>query len=254
MKTTKALLGILTITLALSFGCRTMPNKTTPFSSSLILDLPLDDSVVDVGPNNFKVASNGGGTWVPNRFSQANSALSLNGVDQNIAIPYDARLYPEEFTLSGWFNFQQLSEVADVWQVGNATSDGWQGFALTFRGYDFDYQDYTGSGYNTILSVALTKFVVNEWCQIVVTRTTNSAEIFLNGVEVASQTGLTPYTKPQVTPMSLGADNGLSSGFYLYCQVTLDTVHIYNRALSSNEVTQLYASESGLTLSRRHQR
>ncbi|MGD0743607.1 MAG: LamG-like jellyroll fold domain-containing protein [Verrucomicrobiota bacterium] len=245
MKTTTTLFGILNITAALWLGLpANAAQQTIIFSSSLILDLPLDDSVVDVGPNNFPVTTYGGGTWVPDRFSQANSALSLNGVNQNIAIPYDARLYPDEFTLSGWFNFQQLSEVAILWQVGNATSDGWHGFALTFRGYDFDYQDYTGSGFNAILSVALTNFVANEWCQIVVTRTSDSAAVFVNGVNVASQTGLTPYTKPQVTPMSLGADNGISSGFYQFCPVTVDTVHIYNRALSSNEVAQMYAYES----------
>ena len=182
---------------------------TAPFGSSLVLDLPLDGSAADVGPNDFTVITNGGGTWVPNRFLQANSALSLNGVNQNIVIPNDARLFPDEFTLSGWFNFQQINEVADVWEVGNATSDGYHGYQLAFRGYDFDYQDYTGSGYNAVLSVGLTNFVANTWCQIVVTRTTNSAAVFVNGVEVASQTGLTPYAKPQYTPLSLGGDNGL---------------------------------------------
>lgn len=216
---------------------------TAPFGSSLVLDLPLDGSAADVGPNDFTVITNGGGTWVPNRFLQANSALSLNGVNQNIVIPNDARLFPDEFTLSGWFNFQQINEVADVWEVGNATSDGYHGYQLAFRGYDFDYQDYTGSGYNAVLSVGLTNFVANTWCQIVVTRTTNSAAVFVNGVEVASQTGLTPYAKPQYTPLSLGGDNGLSSGFYLFCPVTLDTIHIYNRALATNEVYSLYTNE-----------
>jgi len=217
--------------------------STTPFSSSLVLDLPLNGSAVDVGPNDFTVITNGGGTWVPNRFSQTNSALSLNGVNQNISVPYDARLYPDEFTLSGWFNFQNPSLVSTVWEVGNSSSDGWHGFLLEFRGYDFAYADFTGSGYNVILSVNLTNFVANEWCQIVVTRTTNSAEIFVNGVKVASQTGLTPYAKPQFTPISLGADNGNSGDFYDFCPVTLDTVHIYNRALADSEVQTLYADE-----------
>ena len=221
---------------------------TTPFSSSLILDLPLDDSVVDVGPNDFTVINNGGGTWVPNRFSQAESALALNGVDQNIEIPYDSRLYPDEFTLSGWFNFQQLYSASEftLWQVGNSSSDIWRGFQIVLYapGYGFLYQDYTGSGVNVQLFVNLTNFVGNEWCQIVVSRTTNSAAVFVNGVKVASQTGLTPYAKPQVTPMSLGADNDPSgSGFYEFCPVSLDTVHIYNRALADSEVNSLYTNE-----------
>ena len=175
---------------------------TTPFGSSLILDLPLDGSAVDVGPNDFTVINNGGGTWVPNRFSQANSALALNGVNQNIEIPYDARLYPDEFTLSGWFNFQQLTRGCDAVGCGQCLLRRVARLrvAVFAPGYGFEYQDYTGSGYNVQLFVNLTNFVANEWYQIVVTRTTNSAAVFVNGVKVASQTGLTPYAKPQVTP------------------------------------------------------
>jgi len=217
---------------------------TVPFGASLVLDLSFDGTVVDMGPNGFTVMTNGGGTFVPNRFLQANSAFALNGVNQNIALPYDVRLYPNEMTLSTWANFQELNEVASLWQSGNATSDGWHGFNLAFRGYDFCYQDYTGSGGNANLSVNLTNFTVGEWYQIVVTRTSNSAAVFVNGTKVTSQTGLTPYAKPQVTPMSLGADNGISSGFYLYCPVTLDTVHIYNRALADSEVYTLYTNEA----------
>jgi len=218
--------------------------STTPFSSWLVLDLPLDGSAVDTGPNFFTVTTNGGGTFVPDRNSRAASALSLNGVNQNIVIPYDARLYPNEMTLSAWVSFQQPSFVSVLWGVGNATSDSWRGFELVCRGNDFAYADFTGSGYNTILSVSLTNFVANTWCQIVVTRTTNSAAVFVNGVKVASQTGLTPYAKPHSTPMSLGADNASSSGFYQFCPVTLDTVHIYNRALADGEVQTLYTNEA----------
>lgn len=217
--------------------------STTPFGSSLVLDLPLDGSAVDVGPNDFTITTNGGGTFVADRNLRAASALSLNGANQNIVIPYDARLFPDEFTWSGWFNFKQLNEVTTLWSTGNGSSDGWHGGGFEFRGYDLCYVDYTGSGYNAIISVSLTNFVANQWCQIVVTRTTNSAEIFVNGVEVASQTGLTPYAKPHFTPMSLGANNGNSGGFYLFCPVTLGTVHIYNRALVSSEVNSLYTNE-----------
>jgi len=136
--------------------------QTTPFSSSLVLDLPLDGTAVDVGPNNFTVTTNGGGTWVSNRFSQANSALSLNGVNQNIVIPYDARLYPDEFTLSGWFNFQQLGGIeTTLWQVGNASSDSYRGFALILAVRGFVYEDFTGSAGNAGLSVNWTNFVAN---------------------------------------------------------------------------------------------
>jgi hypothetical protein len=223
--------------------------STTPFAASLVLDLPLDGSVVDMGPNKFSVITNGGGTFVPDRFQQTNSALALDGASQNISIPYDARLYPTEFTFSAWVNLQQLTTSGTFWRAGNGSSDGWQGFSLYFNGPNsFIYNDFTGSGYNAVLTISPTNFVVETWYQIVITRKTNSCAMFINGSNVASQTGVTPYTKPQTTPMSLGANDADPTGFNYFCPVTFDTVHIYNRALSSNEVFQLYAAEAKISL------
>jgi hypothetical protein len=220
--------------------------STTLFSSSLVLDLPLDGSAVDAGPYNFTVITNGGGIFVTNRFFQADSALSLNGVNQNISIPYDARLYPTEMTLSAWVNFQQFNSLGTIWESVNSTSDGWRGFALLFdaSGSNLQFLDYTGSGYNTSLSAPTTDLTAGTWAQIVITRATNSCAMFVNGVKVAFETGLTPYAKPGVSPMSLGANNNAdSSGFAYYCPVTFDSVHIYDRALADSEVQTLYTNE-----------
>jgi hypothetical protein len=219
--------------------------STTPFASSLVLDLPLDGSAVDQGPNKFTVITNGGGTFVPDRFQQANSAFSLNGANQNISIPYDARLFSTEFTFSAWINFQQLS--GDILRSGNASSDSWRGFDIEWSLGSLAYQDYTGSGYNAGLTINA-NIVTGTWYQIILTRKTNSCSVYVNGVNVASQTGLTPYAKAQATPLSLGANEGDSGSFFNYSPVTFDAVHIYNRALSSNEVVQLFAAESKTSL------
>ncbi len=216
----------------------------TLFPSSLVLDLTFNGSVEDVGPYNFPVTANGGGTFVPNRFLQANSALSLDGVNQNMSIPYDARLFPTEFTFSAWVNLQQLTTSGTFWRAGNGSSDSWRGFSLYFNGPNtFTYNDFTGSGYSAILNISPTNFVVGTWYQIVITRTTNSCSMFINGAKVASQTGVTPYTKPQTTPMSLGANDADPTGFDYFCPVTFDTIHIYNRALADSEVQMLYTNE-----------
>jgi len=215
--------------------------SSTPFASSLVLDLPLDDSVTDVGPYDFTVTDNGGGTFMPDRDAHANSALALNGANQNLSIPYDARLYPDEFTLSAWVNFQQLSGT--IVQAGNGSTDSWRGFGLLFDGFNLVFHDYTGIGYNEQLYFPITNFTAGTWSQIVITRTTNSCSMFFNGVKVASATGLTPYTKPQVTPLSLGCGNADPNGFNQFCAVTFDTIHLYNRALSDDEVQTLYTNE-----------
>jgi alpha-tubulin suppressor-like RCC1 family protein len=221
--------------------CNSSP---TLYSSSLVLDLPLDGSAVDVGPNNFTVATNGGGLFVTNRFYRSGSALALDGVGQNLSIPFDARLNPTEFTFSAWAKFQSFQGT--LWRSGDASADSWRGFGLAVDGGVLNYQDFTGSTYNAQVYAA-SNMVAGNWYQIVVTRTTNACVVYVNGIPTGSQTGLTPYAKAQVTPMSFGSNLGYPGGlgqFAQFCPVTLDTVHLYSRALSSNEVAQLYQFEA----------
>ena len=94
----------------------------TLFGSSLVLNLSFDDNVVDVGPYGFAVINNGG-TFVPDRNAHAASAVAFDGVEQNMAIPYDARLFPTEMTLSAWVNFKQFNSLGTIWETGNSASD-----------------------------------------------------------------------------------------------------------------------------------
>ena len=216
--------------------------STTPFGSSLVLDLPMDGTVVDTGPNHFTVTTNGGGVFVNDRFGFANAAFSLNGVNQNITLPFNALLYPTQFTLSAWVKFSQLK--GNLFNAGNSATDGWRGYALELNSPNstkFSYGDYNGSGYNGTMTCDITNF--HGWCQLVLTRTTNSAAIFVNGVKINSVTGLTPYAKPQVAPLDFGASNG-GGPFFNFCPVTFDSIHIYNRALADGEVQTLYTTES----------
>ena len=105
--------------------------ESSATNSPLVLDVPIDGSVMDVSSNHFTVMTNNGGVFVPDRTGQANSAYVLNGENQNLSIPYDARLYPNEFTLSLWANFQQLDGT--VLQVGSPASDAWRGYPDSFR-------------------------------------------------------------------------------------------------------------------------
>jgi Concanavalin A-like lectin/glucanases superfamily len=180
------------------------PPSTTPFSDSLVLDLPLNGSVVDMGPNGFNVLDNGGGTWVPDQNLRANSALSLNGVNQNIVVPYDVRLFPAEMTWSAWVNFQNFN-LTQLWVMGGSLPFAGGGLQLQSGG--LNYTDFNGTGFNADFDADYSNFQANTWCQIVVTRSTTNCEMFVNGLKVGSQTGLTSYTVPHPpTAWSFGAN------------------------------------------------
>ena len=150
---------------------------------------------------------------MPNRFGEANSAYTLNGVNQNLLIPYDSRLYSDEFTLSLWVNFQRLGGT--LWRAGNASADGWHGFDIEFYSGVLGYQDYTGTGYNASIGIPQTNILLDQWQNVVVSRSSNACAMYLDGVKIASQTNLIPYAKLQGgTPMSIGANNADPSGFF----------------------------------------
>jgi hypothetical protein len=216
------------------------PIPVPPYTSSMILNLPMDGTVVDTGPYHFTVVTNGSGTFVPDRFGFVNAAFTLNGVNQNIVLPYNSLLFPTEYTISVWTKFNQ--NTATIWNSGNSVADSWRGYDLSFLSpQQCQFQDYNGTTYDAKFTFASTNLY--GWTHIVLTRTTSSAALFLNGVKINSQTGVTPYAKPQVAPLSFGANNG-GGPFFNYCPVTFDSIHIYNRALSDSEVQSLFSFES----------
>ena len=197
---------------------------------------------MDQGPNRFNVIDRNGGTWVPDQNLRAHSALSFDGVSQCIVIPYDSRLLPDELTWSGWVNFQNFN-FAQLWTMGGGAGGGGGGLQLQDAG--LNYADFTPSGYDANFTVDWTNFQANTWCQIVVSRSSNSCAMFANGLKVGSQTGLTPYTKSQASDWVFAANIGLDQSLYqMFCPLALNRIHTYNRALSDSEVVFLYTNEA----------
>jgi hypothetical protein len=222
------------------------PPSSTPFSSSLILDLPINGTVVDAGPYHFATVTNGGGTFITNRLLQSNSAFALNGQNQALSFPYNANMYPDEFTLSLWINVQNFSAGSTIIQAGDTGFDGYYGFALYFNDSsgNMTYQDYTGSGFNCILPIPHDPFHTGTWTHMAITRTANSCTVYVNGQVLASASNLTPYTKPRAAAMLVGCGYNFDDSYFQFCPFSLDNFHIYNRALAADEVTSLYTSEA----------
>jgi Concanavalin A-like lectin/glucanases superfamily len=146
-------------------------------------------------------------------------------------------------TLSAWVNFESLN--AQLWTMGPGTPDG--GGGLGFNDAGLNYADFNGSGLNANFTVNGTNFPVNSWCQIVVSRSSNSCTMFVNGLKVASETGLTPYFKGQSLPWLFGANFNFPPNFLNYfdfCHVALNRIHTYNRALADSEILSLYTNEA----------
>jgi hypothetical protein len=89
---------------------------------------------------------------------------------------------------------------------------------------------YFGSGF-TFASTS-------QWHQVVMLRRLGVTSFYVDGVATPGSTSATPLVP---TSFRIGAQNGVR-----FFNGAIDEVRVYNRALSTNEVTQLYSIEMGV--------
>jgi hypothetical protein len=148
----------------------------------------------------------------------------------------------DQGSIIGWFNLSVLPSTAGRFFTLAAES---------YDGNDFDVQIetdnkikfYTDSGSATVDSSAFTSASLNTWIFFAATFNTNlSRDIYLNGVPVASSVpGV--HNPAQGGVFSMGA-SAVWSGRYF--QGALDEIAIFNRALTPEEISTLYAAGLGV--------
>ena len=177
-----------------------------------------------------------GATWTDGKFGKA---LSFDGVDDYVEVPYADSLYiPHEVSVSVWI---KPANAGGDWQTIIAHSPEANKFnywlylqenALKLSVYSSTYPDIV------IPNAVPTN---NKWYHIVFTAVKGSVvKVFVNGVEVGNGTAGSDYwTGGYVTIADL------RPGRKIYFNGTIDEVRIYSRALSENEIKMLYYNRIG---------
>jgi hypothetical protein len=195
-----------------------------------------------------------GATLTTDRFGNTNAAYYFDGVSAYITTPLGSSAFSNDFTASVWFN---AYDIANAWPT--LLQEQWVSFLLqivgqssnvsppdrigNFVSYD-NYAPYTAGASGWYLD-RFQQTPLNIYCQVVVTKAGTNVAMYLNSQIAATGQVTNPTTHPgsYLTIGSLdvavfGPTEGLFHG-------VIDDIRIYNRALSSNEVAQLYAIESG---------
>lgn len=164
-------------------------------------------------------------------------ALTFDGVLNGVTIPYSLTIDPTRnasFTVAGWVNpktFVGLSYPSMYTygtfrvSLGLTESDGTDG----------RIESYFNNASTLIGNTVLPK---NQWSHIALVYTPARSYLYLNGVEDNSAASVAITTDSQATGIgtypdpSLAGDAGFNGG--------IDDVRFYSRALSANEIQQLY--------------
>jgi hypothetical protein len=217
-------------------------------TNGLVAYYPLNENIYDTSGNRFSGSLVSGGYSV-NRFTEPNSALSLNGKSQYVTLPLLTSVSSsKQVTISAWvssdfFESNINQTIFNHWISGVTTEP--IGLILNIRSGKLAASFIGGTEYLTSESIISN----SKWQQCVLVFNgeasiqTNKLFCFVNGVRHSFSS--TPTNLLAVGNLATFTRIGGESGGYSGNWYTglIDDIRIYNRALSDSEVKALYDYE-----------
>jgi hypothetical protein len=170
-------------------------------------------------------------TWVDGKFGKA---LSFDGVDDYVKIPNQTISTP--ITVSAWIFYRIKGDINIIVanSIGGFYQNGFRFFVNTWTTEDRKLIIEVGNGTSgSSLSSNIGAVTPNVWHHVVAVISGPNSKLFLDGIMVASG-DLLSFT--QTNYINIGST--LTPSFYF--KGMIDEVHIYNRALTDDEIKFLY--------------
>ncbi|MGA2029883.1 MAG: LamG domain-containing protein [Verrucomicrobiota bacterium] len=227
-------------------------------TNGLVAYYPFNGNANDASGNGLNGIISSNCWFVADRFGNANSAIfvtnwpSLPEFDTGrIDIPPAAIDSLTSGTISAWIKPVDIT-FSDIVAKQHEYVNSYAVFSI--GGYANDTGAptagnpgtlYFHSQNNTSLAASTATVTAQVWQHVVVVFTTNSCSFFINGILCGTNSG--DFSIPSdlsPTTTCIGCWRGFGWQNNQQSVGSFDDVRIYNRALSPNEVTQLYASET----------
>ena len=181
--------------------------------------------------------TNFGAVLTADRLEASNSAYGFNGSSSVITFSAPPLTQVDNWTLSAWVNPASLSQERLAVMVGFDNASTGDGYGFGFAGNSTWNGIFSGVGGGWISSGYAVPST-NRWYHVVMLRQAGTTKFFVDGTQTLNISSTTPKIP---SSFRIGSQNGIR-----FFNGQVDDVRIYNRALSSNEVTSLYALEADL--------
>jgi hypothetical protein len=179
-----------------------------------------------------------GATLTLDRLGNANSAYSFNGINTSIQVQSNSTLLlTNNYSLNGWFNANVFFNTnnSDRSIISKVSSTGWyNGYEVMVGGNTNDIVHVGNVGGNNFI-IGNSGYLINTWYMFSVTFDGNTMKLFMNGSLVNSQTQ-TGNIQTGNIPLRFG----MREGNFQYFNGKIDDIGIWNRALTQQEITNLY--------------
>jgi hypothetical protein len=171
--------------------------------------------------------------------STISPSFAFGGTDDNIIINNDSSLNPTgDYTISCWFKLSNTSGIRGIFFSTNTSGYGGYGFWMSGTTLAFYQGRASGQWYNT----TKTSLTTGVWYNAVgVSTSTQNITLYFNGEynsETSTPLSIWYHASPQP---KIGSYQATSNYFY----GNIGNVHLYNRALSAEEVLHNYNGLKG---------
>lgn len=214
-------------------------------TNGLVAYYPFNGNANDASGNGNNGIVNGA-QLAPDRFASSSSSYFFSASNQyvtttnSVGFPSGAN----DFSISLWVALSFLTNDHQIVFCNAAVNDCQLDVGPTTTGTSAPMDFIMGGHYGTAdVHIADVAWVTNKWYSLQVVRSQNVVTIYRDAL-VIGQNSTTSGVNAPAGSRYLQFGHGVPPQIHqLYGQ--LDDIRIYNRALSSSEVAQLYAIESG---------
>lgn len=204
----------------------------SPYGS--VLHLPFDEGSGSIVRDLSRYGNHGviyGASWVDGKFGKA---LSFDGENDYVNALHSASLMvTTNLTLSCWFNTQKLNAYQQL-LAKRSGGGGTKGYGLLIL-FDNKISGVIDDGTGANTTTSTTTVTAGVWYHVAFVRDNGVQRLYVNGVLETTTT----YSIGDISntePLRIGARGDLLSWF----EGIIDEVRIFNRALSTDEILNLY--------------
>jgi uncharacterized protein (TIGR02145 family) len=215
-------------------------------TKGLVAHYPFNGNANDISGNGNNGTVNGA-TLTTDRFGKANKAYSFNGISDYIEIPNSNTInFSKYMTISLWLKSSQLNKPMRI--IDKTTVSSADGYMLdSGSGSNSNENDkirFVGANGNFVTSNSVGEF---KWYHLTLSFENGLIKFYINGVLDKSISATSNTLSSTNWPLFIGKSTNQSS---CNCQLfngIIDDVRIYNRTLTTTEVSELYSSEKQIT-------
>jgi hypothetical protein len=211
--------------------------------TGLMARYPFTGNANDVSVNANHGTPIGGTVLTTDRFGTPNSAYQFNGLDSYIQVPNSASLNSPTtaMTQAAWISIAGPSQVGSGFDpiiMKSVTSEN--GFMYRMNATT-TYFGAAFNDWNTHLSAGQA-IPLNEWHHVAIVFNGTTIRFFFDGALVGTQP-MALTIAPDTRPLTIGGD---FPGAPEYFNGKIDDVALYSRALTDQDILELYSSTTGV--------